>query len=424
MAVLFGPGRLKLMGGGATLPVALVLVSVCGAAMAADAPAQQTRFVQDRFAIGLWVDPPGDERFEERYAELAEANFTVVLGGFGGTSQEKVRQRIALCEQHDMKVLVSAGQFDLDAYPTDATCWGYRLVDEPNASRFPELAERVAEIRSRYPGKLAYINLFPDYASPKQLGSESYDAHLAEFCRVVDPDVLSMDHYPRFHPDHDGRDGYCRNLAAMRKHSMAHGIPFWNFFNAMPFGAMTDPTESQMRWQIYSSLAYGAKGVLYFCYYTPLSHEFPKGGALIARDDRRTRHWYQAKRINAELKNLGPTLMQLTSTGVFRVTPDDDPAEVLEGTPIRAIARVDVDPDFEYLVGVFEHADGRRAVLLNNYHFAYCQWPTVVFDAEPGQVMEVSKTTGKEAPIVDDSPDMDGLQVSLDAGEGRLFLLP
>jgi hypothetical protein len=28
------------------------------------------------------------------------------------------------------------------------------------------------------------------------------------------------------------------------------------------------------------------------------------------------------------------------------------------------------------------------------------------------------------APVIDDSPDMDGLQVSLGAGDGRLFLLP
>jgi len=38
--------------------------------------------------------------------------------------------------------------------------------------------------------------------------------------------------------------------------------------------------------------------------------------------------------------------------------------------------------------------------------------------------MEVSKKNGQEAPVIDDSPDMPGLQLSFDAGEGRLFLLP
>jgi hypothetical protein len=35
----------------------------------------------------------------------------------------------------------------------------------------------------------------------------------------------------------------------------------------------------------------------------------------------------------------------------------------------------------------------------------------------------VCKETGQEIPVIDDSPDMEGLQLSFDAGEGRLFLI-
>ena len=63
-------------------------------------------------------------------------------------------------------------------------------------------------------------------------------------------------------------------------------------------------------------------------------------------------------------------------------------------------------------------------MLINNYHFAYSAWPTVTFDADAANVTEVNPKTGKESPVIDDSPDMPGLQISLDAGEGRLFLLP
>ncbi|MDD8052281.1 MAG: hypothetical protein PHG55_13140, partial [Verrucomicrobiota bacterium] len=41
------------------------------------------RFVQDRFAIGFWVDPPLGEDADLRYQEIADAHFTMVLGGFG-----------------------------------------------------------------------------------------------------------------------------------------------------------------------------------------------------------------------------------------------------------------------------------------------------------------------------------------------------
>jgi hypothetical protein len=382
------------------------------------------RFEQDRFAIGFWVDPPMDEKADQRYHEIAEANFTLVLGGFGGGNPALVARQLELCEKYGLKALVAVQGFDAAHLPDGPACWGYKVRDEPNAADFPDLRAKVESIRAARPGKLAYINLFPNYANARQLGTATYDEHVGLFCESVDPDVLSMDHYPRFHPEVDSRAAYCSNLGVLRKYSRARDIPFWNFFNTMPYGPHTDPTEAQLRWQIFTSLTYGAKGVLYFCYYTPLSSEFPKGGAIIQRDGRRTRHWYQARRINERLRNLGPTLMQLTSTEVKRISAETDIPKALEGLPITNLERASHDPKFELLAGVFDHADGRRAVMLTNYHFAYSQWPTVVFDVPAADVVEVDQWSGNERPVLDDSPDMEGLQISLDSGEGRLFLLP
>ena len=58
-----------------------------------------------------------------------------------------------------------------------------------------------------------------------------------------------------------------------------------------------------------------------------------------------------------------------------------------------------------------------------NYRFAYSAWPTVEFDAELGDVVEIYKWSGKEISVNDGSPDMDGLQLPLEAGEARLFLV-
>ena len=390
-----------------------------------DSPGKAGRFVQDRFVIGSWVDPPADERMDDRYGEYAQAHFNVVIGGFGARTVADVERQLALCAKHGLKVLVHCRGVPAEEWPGGPACWGYALRDEPGADDFPDLARQVEAVRMAHPGCLAYINLFPGYANPeRQLKAESYDDYVGRFLEQVPVDVLSMDHYPIFRPERDGREAYCADLRVMREHSLRHGIPFWNFFNVMPFGPHTDPTEAQVRWQVFTSVAYGAKGVLYFCYYTPAGDEFPKGGAVINRDDRRTRHWYQARRLNEQLQNLGPTLMQLTSTGVYRIKPGDEPAGVLRGTPIRDIIHAKGDPDFDYLVGVFQHADGRRAVLINNYAYAFTAWPTVEFDAGEGTVVEVDPHSGGEVPILDDSPAMPGLQISLDAGGGRLFLLP
>ncbi len=388
------------------------------ASLSMNALAEQRRFVQDRFVISFWVDPPADEHMDQRYEDIAAANFTMVIGGFGANTPETVQRQIKLCEKYGLKALVNTAGLPPAQLPESPAVWGYSIRDEPGVKNFPELREKVDSIRNARPGKLSYINLFPNYANERQLGTKTYDEHVRRFVEEVGVDVLSMDHYPTMKPGADSRSSYCSNLEVMRKYSLQRDIPFWNFFNSMPFGPHYDPTEAQLRWQIYTSIAYGAKGIMYFCYWTPRSGEFPKGGAIITHEGRKTRHYEQAKRINHSIKNLGATLMKLTSAGVYRVEPDDDPGEALGNTPITSLTKGD------YLVGVFEHADGRRAVLINNYSFAYTAWPTVEFDIPVDQVREVCKETGREIPIVDDSPAMEGLQVSLDSGEGRLFLLP
>jgi hypothetical protein len=382
---------------------------------AACAFGQGQRFQQDRFAIGFWVDPPADEKMDQRYEEIAQANFTLVIGGFGAKGKEAITQQIKLCEKYDLQLLIKTA-IEANALLTSPACWGFSVYDEPSVKDFERLRSVVDNLRKTSPGKLAYINLLPNGASSGQWGVDDYEHYVSRFVNEVNPDVLSMDHYPMMKPGNDGRKGYCDNLEVMRKYSLEKQIPFWNFFNTMPFGPHFDPTEAQLRWQIYTSLAYGAKGVLYFCYYTPDGDEFPKGGAIITRDGRKTRHYYEAQRINHAIKNLGPTLMKLTSTAIYRIQPGDDPAAVLKGTPICQLTPGD------YLVGVFQHADGRKAVLLNNYDFAYSSWPTVTFDAHDN-VVEVDPETSKERPVMDDSPAMEGLQLSLDAGAGRLFMI-
>jgi hypothetical protein len=289
-----------------------------------------SRFHQDRFAIGFWYDPPADANMEARYAEIAAANFTFALGVFGATSSEAVSRQLALCEKYGLKAVVSMAGLPPDRLPTNAACWGYYLADEPGPGAFPGLREQVDAIRQARPGRFGFINLYPNYVPRNAIGNKTYPEHVRQFIAAVQPDVLSMDHYPHFTPAHDQRQLYCENLDVFRRESLAAGIPFWNFFNVMPYGDHTDPTEAQLRWQIFTSLAYGAKGVMYFCYWTPAGDEFPKGGAIITRAGTKTRHYEEAKRINGAVKNLGPTLMKLTSAAAVRLTPESNYTNLLK----------------------------------------------------------------------------------------------
>jgi hypothetical protein len=405
------------------LPGFAALLMICLDASSALSAAEQ-RFVQDRFAIGFWWPPHTSENLEDRYREIADAHFSVVIGTAGTTAEEQLK----LCEKFGLRAIVRS-DVTADKLPESPACWGYILADEPGAAAFPQLAKRAEEIRQKRPGRFGYVNLFPNYASAGQLGTSTYDDHVAKFVEIVKPEVLSMDHYPAIRPERDTREAYCANLETMRKHSLKAGVPFWNYFYAMPFNDRLDPTEAQIRWQINASLAYGGKGVLYFCYWTPGkgakgTGEFPKGGAIITAEGLKTRHYEEARRINAELENWGPTLMQLTNIGVYRVNTGKEPGMSLTDAPVKNLQRVGSDPHADFIIGAFLHRDGRRAVLMVNHSYSFTAWPTAEFEAAPEAMTEVDKATGREVSVVDDSPEMKGLQLSFGASEARLFLLP
>ena len=79
-------------------------------------------FVQDRFAIGFWVDPPRGQRAEQRYREIADAGFTVVLAGFQkGPSATLFR----LLKKFNLKAILWPEGTDPTKWASDPTLWGY-----------------------------------------------------------------------------------------------------------------------------------------------------------------------------------------------------------------------------------------------------------------------------------------------------------
>ena len=167
---------------------------------------------------------------DERYAELAAANFNLVLGGFGADRPITASRQIAICEKYGMKALVHCHGVRSEEFPDGRACWGYSVRDEPGVSSFLGLRNEVDRLRAVCPGKLAFIKLFPNYAPSIALGVTTYNEYVARFCGTVGPDVLSMDPYPRFKPSVDkrARDAYCDNLAIMRKYSLQYGITHYS----------------------------------------------------------------------------------------------------------------------------------------------------------------------------------------------------
>ncbi len=211
---------------------------------------------------------------------------------------------------------------DLDALisrvKTNPALYPYFITDEPNATNFPGLGKLVRYLRKQDPTHLAYINLFPTYASNEQLGNAgrtvpAYESHLDEYIQTVKPDLISYDHY-QFTTKGDSAD-YFLNLALIRNHAARAGLPFLNIVQACTWApSMRVPKVDEMRYLVYTTLGYGAQGISYYVYRCA-GHT---GG--FAKDDGTPTPLYQGvKTLNREFVAVARQLQPLHWIGVYHL---------------------------------------------------------------------------------------------------------
>jgi len=261
---------------------------------------------------------------------------------------------------------------DIDAYVRtmvessrqSAAVIGYFIVDEPGTPAFPALAKAVAAVRRYAPGKLAYINLFPGYATigapdDSQLGAGSFTEYLERYVREVRPQFISYDNYMVQYSDDlqnaAAAAAYFRDLLEVRRVAMEHGLPFWNIVSSNQIRPETPPpSPANLLLQAYTTLAAGGRGLSWYTYY---SRSY--GYAPIDKEDHQTESWDYLHMVNKQVGVIGPVINRLRSTGVFFATPPPvDSGAVLPGRVIHDVRtstslRRQSETDLSLMVGEF-----------------------------------------------------------------------
>ncbi len=117
------------------------------------------------------------------------------------------------------------------------------------------------------------------------------------------------------------RKGYYQNLATMRDESIKANIPFWTYIQTTTWyeGGIL-PTKEELRWNINTSLAYGAKGIQYFTGVQPYDAGGEKfAGGLFDKAGKPTDIYGYAKRVNMFIQSIDHVLMNSRSLGVVFV---------------------------------------------------------------------------------------------------------
>jgi len=290
--------------------------------------------------------------------------------------------------------------------------YSYFLTDEPNAAAFPALGKLVAYLRERDPAHLAYINLFPTYANNEQLGTQgdtvtAYQEHLRQYVDLVKPDLISYDHY-HFRTDGDG-DQYFLNLGMIRQAALDAGVPFLNIVQACSWHpSMRVPNGDELRWLVYTSLAYGAQGISYYVYCHP-GHE----GAMALADGTPTELYHAAKVLNREFAAIAAQLQPLRSLGGYHVGPVPRGAAALpEGAPFT------LDPPTSekgMVLGYFGQPDRPTHVVVVNLDYKQNVVTTLV---GPGELEVFKPAAGEWSPA-----GSDRVELRLPPGGGQLVRL-
>jgi hypothetical protein len=220
---------------------------------------------------------------------------------------------------------------------------GYTIMDEPGVVAFPKLAKAVAAVKKYAPGKLAHINLYPNYATlgapdTSQMGAATYHEYLERFVKEVQPQFLCYDNYMVEFSD-DLRDAakaalYYANLLEVRRVAREHHLPFWNAVCCNQIRKFTPiPSPANLAFQVYTTLAAGGRGIHWFKY-----HQDVYAYAPIDRSGHKTETWRYLQVVNHQAGTLGPVMSPLESTGVFFTSPA--PAKSLPLLPGRIVKQV------------------------------------------------------------------------------------
>jgi Beta-galactosidase len=420
----------------------------------AAAPAKEARdsgWKQKDFIITLWN---ASEPSISHYPQIAKEGYTVIPVNYNGHPLNDAVERLKAAKKNGLKIILGDELINISSLrdpvklkKLDAlierikgysSLEGYFMTDEPVASKFNDHIELSAYIQKKDPGKLIYFNLLPNFAVKDQTGIShrfsqgnvnypshlhgigannkevmAYLAYLRQFVNTFKPNLISYDHYPFFQKQ-DGQE-YFLNMALISHVAKEAKKPFLNIVQAANVSKILRlPTDQEMRFQVYTTLAYGGRGISYYYYWSSESKEGIYRDGLYL-DGKPSPLSKTIATINAEIKNLSPTLMSLTSQGVYHTNPLPIGGE---GIPKKLLIKI--LSKSEIVLGLFGENGNASTFLISNRSYKNGQKVEIKVSIPGGRIQELNRKTGKWISFATLSSTRK-IIVVLEPGDGRLF---
>lgn len=337
----------------------------------------------------------------------------------------------------------------VSAYKDMPAFYGHLVTDEPGIKDFDKIAAHYQKYKEILSDKNYYVNLLPTYASEEQLyhgaaggvytgAAITYEDYVGQYITKVKPSVISYDHYP-FREDAYGdrklTETYLRNMEVISEKSGAAGLDFWLFIQAMSITPKTgtmkfpEPGYEDIRWQVFSSLVYGARGIQYFCYWTPddnTGEDF--GDSMVDKNGEKTPIYGYVKDINTEIRSFEDIFFEFKWKGTIPHLPTGTATtqqvrNTVNGlksalTEHKRIASFSTERPL--LIGAFEDAEGADGFLVMNYSQSDLKQDSTV-NLKFNNAVKAVVCMGGERKVV--TLTNGELKLELEAGQGA-FVIP
>ncbi len=252
--------------------------------------------------------------------------------------------------------------------------WAYDVGDELGSNNYWWLTPVMSALTEQYKGPQFLSNMHPSYGGPGPLGAYSYTKYVRNYADRMPGDLMSYDHYMYFTPN-GGQVPFLNCLYTQYKACADYGRDLVVILQVNQGPGVTElVTGEQMKYQAYTSLAFGNKYVVWANYAVNWGGGWHDG----ALDElgNRTDQYYYMKDCNIDLAALSPIYMRYTAKGQTMINADPTTSNIpsfaiehpLDELGQKTVTDLTVAEARDVLVGFYEKnvGEGEAFIFVNS----------------------------------------------------------
>lgn len=305
-------------------------------------PFPKEYFTRERIRLGGWGLMRGQKMEKHFVQDFADCGLDLLIATGGESSSPNRLNLLQECNRLGVEVYINDGAWAKpetagDEYFDHPSFCGHYLTDEPGTDYYEKWG-KAAKAYADATGKVPFINLLPMYANAAQLkfgagaaAIEYYDSdpdlyrkYCEKYCDQVPTDYICTDIYPlnwRKDGTRSTYPEYIESINIIASVARERNKEFWcciQTFGWIP--SKRTPNASEFRWQCWSMLSFGCRGILCWVYgaYNP---DFP---SLVNIKNEKTPAWYDARTVFREIRKVSDVYCQYKNLGAFTHNASDE----------------------------------------------------------------------------------------------------